>query len=91
MTINITKKIFIEIDCELKQLKGGYNWYTLTIINLYFEKDGWGGYEAWFTLLGFTLMVRYNTDKALKQFDEWSDEWDEGESMTLEELKKELK
>lgn len=57
---------------EWKQVRGGFNWYTFTIIHIYFEKENiTHGYEFWFTLLGLGFYLRYNTDKSLEQFDEW--------------------
>lgn len=75
MIININKKLFLDLSTEWKQLFGKYNWYSCTLINIYFEKDSMcDGYEFVATFIGFTLRVRYNTDKALAQFDEWEKE-----------------
>jgi hypothetical protein len=89
MIINITPKLFLDLSTEWSQLFAKYNWYTFTLINIYFENDDMAlGYEFVFTLVGFTLRIRYNTDKALAQFEEW--EREDGECMTLEEFKKSL-
>ena len=75
MIINITKKLFLDLSTEWTQLFGKYNWYSCTLINIYFESDDMTlGYEFVATLLGFTLRVRYDTDKAMAQFDEWEKE-----------------
>jgi hypothetical protein len=72
MTINITKNFFVEISTEWTQIIGHWNWYSFTIINVYFENDVMtGGYEAVFTLLGFTLRFRYNTKEFYRKMDEW--------------------
>lgn len=85
MIINITPKLFLDLSTEWSQLFGKYNWYSFTLINIYFENDDMTlGYEFVFTLLGFTLRIRYNTDKALAQFEEWEKE--DGEYMTLEDV-----
>lgn len=59
---------------EWKQITGGYNWYSFTLFQCYFEAGFIGGYEFHFTLLGLGFYIRYNTDKALKRFDEWDRE-----------------
>ncbi len=75
MIINITKKLFLDLSTEWEQLFGKYNWYSFTFIGLYFEKDDFTkGYEFVATFLGFRLRVRYNTDRAMAQFDEWEKE-----------------
>ena len=75
MIINITKKLFLDLSTEWTQLFGEYNWYSCTLINIYFESDDMThGYEFVATLLGFTLRVRYNTNKAMAQFEEWEQE-----------------
>ena len=73
-----TKHWIIEGGNEWKQLLGGYNWYNITIVTIYLENDVMThGYEFVFTLLGLGIRIRYNTDKALEQFKEWSSEVDE--------------
>ena len=73
-----TKHWLIEPINEWKQLRGKYNWYTATLIHIYFEKEDIAhGYEFWFTLLGLGFRVRYNTDKSLERFDEWDKEVEE--------------
>jgi hypothetical protein len=70
-----TKHWLVEGRNEWKQLFGKYNWYTCTLIYIYFEKENMAhGYEFNFTLLGFGFYIRYNTDKSNEQFDEWSNE-----------------
>lgn len=65
----------VEFTNDWKQLVGKWNWYTFTIVELYFENDKFThGYEFVFTLLGLGIRIRYNTDKALKQFDKWEQE-----------------
>jgi hypothetical protein len=72
-----TKHWLVEGRNEWKQLFGGYNWYNITIITLYLENDVMTyGYELVFTLLGLGIRIRYNTDKALKQFEKWESEVD---------------
>jgi len=89
MIINITPKLFLDLSTEWSQLFGKYNWYSFTLISIYFENDKWiGSIEFVATLLGFTLRIRYNPDEALAQFEEWEKE--DGEHMTLEEFKKSL-
>ena len=68
-------KWVIEFQNDWKQIIGKWNWYTFTVIELYFENDKWThGYEAMFVLLGLGVRIRYNTDKALEQFAEWDKE-----------------
>ena len=70
-----TKHWLVEGINQWKQLWGGYNWYTVTLIQIEFERELMAyGYEFIFTMLGLGFRVRYNTDKSLEQFDEWSDE-----------------
>lgn len=53
----------LSIINEWKQLKGKYNWYSFTFINLYFEDEPYtGGVELHFTLLGLGFIIRYNYD-----------------------------
>jgi hypothetical protein len=62
----------IEFTNEWRQLFGKYNWYTITFIEIYFEKDDFThGYEFVCVILGLGVRVRYNTDKALAQLEEW--------------------
>ena len=73
-----TKHWLIEGRNEWKQLFGGYNWYNITIVTIYFENDVMTyGYEFVFTLLGLGIRIRYNTDKALGQFEKWEREVEE--------------
>lgn len=73
-----TKHILIEGINEWKQLFGKWNWYTVTIIHIYFEKENMAyGYEFIFTLLGLGFRIRYNTDQSLEQFEKWRDETEE--------------
>ncbi len=75
MIINITENFFIELSTEWTQLRGGYNWYSFTLIHAYFENDTMtGGYEAELTLLGFTIRARYNTEKFNSKIREWLDD-----------------
>lgn len=72
MTINITENFFAETIFEWRQLRGGFNWYTFTLINIYFEKDDFtGGYECEFILLGLGLRFRYNTARFYEKMKEW--------------------
>lgn len=60
---------------QWEQLFGGFNWYTFTAIQLEFENDAMThGYEFIFIVLGLGFRIRYNTDEALEQFDEWEKE-----------------
>ncbi len=78
MIINITPKLFLDLSTEWKQLTGKYNWYSFTLLHIYFEGDKMiDGYEFLVTLLGFTLRIRYNTDEGMRQFEEWEEEWEE--------------
>ena len=82
MIINITPKLFLDLSTEWSQLFGKYNWYSFTPILIYFENDKWtGGVELEVTLLGFRLRARYNTDKALRQFEEWESDVEEAVSL----------
>lgn len=75
MIINLTKNTFLELDTEWKQLRGGYNWYSFTLVNIYFENDKFtGGHEYVFTLLGFILRVRHNTAEFYRKEAEWMKE-----------------
>ena len=77
------KHWLIEGRNEWKQLLGGYNWYNITIINLYLENDQMTyGYEFVFTVLGLGIRIRYNTQKGLDQFEMWSNEVDEAYDAT---------
>jgi len=77
MIINITPKLFLDLSTEWSQLFGKYNWYSFTLIEIYFENDEFtGGYEFVATLFGFRLRVRYNTDKYYIKEKEWC-EYDE--------------
>jgi len=81
-----TKHWLIEGTNEWHQIIGKFNWYTATLINLYFEKDDMTyGYEFIFTLLGLGFRIRYNTTKALDQFDEWANDKTK-ECKTIEEF-----
>lgn len=72
MTINLTKNTFLELEAEWSQLRGGYNWYTFTLIEAYFENDKFtGGHEYVVCLLGFRLRVRHNTPEFYKKEAEW--------------------
>jgi hypothetical protein len=67
-----TKHWLVEGTNQWKQLRGGFNWYTFTPIQIEFEKENMAyGYEFIFILLGFGFRVRYNTDKSLEQFEVW--------------------
>ena len=68
-------KWLLTFENEYKQLIGGWNWYSFTFINIYFENDRWThGYEFIFMVLGLGFRFRYNTDKALELFDKWDKE-----------------
>ena len=70
-----TKHWIVESINQWEQLKGGFNWYTMTFIQIEFEKELMAyGYEFIFIILGLGFRVRYNTDKSLEQFEEWNDE-----------------
>ena len=70
-----TKHWIVEGINQWEQLKGGFNWYTMTFIQIEFEKELIAyGYEFIFIILGLGFRVRYNTDKSLEQFEEWNDE-----------------
>jgi len=70
-----TKHWIVEGINQWEQLKGGFNWYTMTFIQIEFEKELMAyGYEFIFIILGLGFRVRYNTDKSLEQFEEWNDE-----------------
>jgi hypothetical protein len=78
MIINITENFFIELNTEWKQIWGNWNWYTFTLINIYFENGKYtGGYEAEITLLGFTIWCRYNTEEFNSKMREWLNDEDE--------------
>lgn len=70
-----TKHWLIEGINEWKQTLGQYNWYTFTFIEVYFEVDKMThGYEVIVILFGLGFRIRYNTDKALEQFEKWDKE-----------------
>lgn len=70
-----TKHWVIEIQNEWEQLWGKYNWYTFTLLNIYFENDAMtGGYEFSFWVLGLGIRVHYNTNKSLELFKKWEKE-----------------
>jgi len=70
-----TKHWLIEFQNDWRQLFGKWNWYSITICSIYFEVDNFThGYEFECVILGLGFRVRYNTDKALEQFDEWKKE-----------------
>ena len=70
-----TKHWLVEGINQWEQLKGGFNWYTMTFIQIEFEKELMAyGYEFIFIIIGLGFRVRYNTDKSLEQFEEWNDE-----------------
>ena len=70
-----TKHFILETINQWEQLKGDFNWYTFTPIQIEFEKENVAhGYEFIFIVLGLGFRVRYNTDKALAQFEEWENE-----------------
>lgn len=59
--INFTKDFFISSYNDWSQLFGKFNWYTFTLINIYFENDKWtGGINFEFIILGLGFRVRYN-------------------------------
>lgn len=61
MIINLTKNSFIELKNEWSQLKGKYNWYSLTFIEFYVENETYtGGFEVMFMLLGLGFYFRWN-------------------------------
>jgi len=79
-----TKHWLVEPINEWRQIKGGYNWYSFTLIHIYFEKENIAhGYEFWFTLFGLGFTIRYNTDRSLEQFDEWDRDVEEELKDTL--------
>jgi hypothetical protein len=70
-----TKHWLFEFRNEWRQLFGEYNWYSMTLIYIYFEREKIAhGYEFWFMLLGLGFYIRYNTNKSLEQFDLWTKE-----------------
>jgi len=73
-----SKHWLLELHNEWTQLFDKYNWYTWTLFHCHLEKESMAhGYEFELTLLGLGFRIRYNTDKSLKQFDEWDNEVDE--------------
>lgn len=73
-----TKHWLIEGRNEWRQLWGKYNWYSFTLIYIYFEREHVAhGYEFWFMFLGLGFIIRYNTNKSLEQFEEWQKEVEE--------------
>lgn len=84
-----SKHWLIEGINEWKQLFGGYNWYTMTLIHIYFEKENMAhGYEFQVILLGLGFRIHYNTDRSLELFDEWANEdRDEWQKELAEDLK----
>lgn len=72
LIINVNKYCFFTIFTEWGQLFGKFNWYTITPIHIFFEKDSMcKGYLAQITILGFSISFRYNTKEALKLFKKW--------------------
>jgi hypothetical protein len=56
---------------DWKQLRGKWNWYTFTFIQIEFENDVWThGVECYFVLLGIGVRIRYNKST----FDRWADD-----------------
>lgn len=77
---------------QWSQLIGKWNWYTMTFIQLEFEKEDMAyGYEFIFIILGLGFRIRYNTDKSLEQFKEWEIESDEALIEHYSDTWKELK
>jgi hypothetical protein len=75
----MNKHWLVEGIIEWSQLFWKFNWYTFTVINIEFEKDDMvHGYEFRVIVLGLGFRIRYNTDKALEQFEEWAKEVNEG-------------
>ncbi len=55
------KELLINILNEWRQLFSKYNWYTMTIINLYIENDAMmGAYDFEFVILGIGIRFRLN-------------------------------
>lgn len=83
MTINITKKLFIELSQHFPSRHG------FEVINIAYEYECYG-YELWVTILGCRMMIRYNTDKSLEQFAKWdkeaTDAINEKSGISLEEF-----
>lgn len=73
-----TEHWLIEGVNQWKQLFNTFNWYRFTLVLFEFENEKWlYGYELNVILLGLGIRIRYNTDKALEQFDEWEKEDDD--------------
>lgn len=77
LIINVNKQCFFTFFTEWNQLNfyKKFNWYTVTLIHIFFEKDSvCEGYLFQATLLGFSFSFRYNTKEALKLFKLWEKE-----------------
>lgn len=73
--MKLSKHWIIEGINEWRQLWGSWNWISCTFVQIYFEKDSMThGYEFMVILLGLGIRIRYNTDRALAQFDRWTRE-----------------
>ena len=74
--MNWIKTHFVfEFYNDWAQLFGKWNWISYTLFTIDFENDRMThGYEFRFILLGLGVMVRYNTDEALKLFEKWKNE-----------------
>lgn len=70
-------KLVFEWYNEFEQLDKSrkWNWITITLAHIYFEKE-LDGYMFQFVLLGLGFYFRYNTDKAMRQFEKWENERD---------------
>lgn len=70
-----------------------WNWFSFNFIYIYFEKDVMAGpgYEFWFYFMGLGFYIRYNTDKAMRQYDKWMKEIDKGDTYKSAKTKKNVK
>lgn len=68
----LKEHILIEFYNEYEQFDFNkkWNWYTGTLIHIYFEAEHFG-YQFQIVLLGLGFYIRYNTDKSLKLFKKW--------------------
>jgi len=80
--INFTEDFFMHFINEWSQLKGKWNWFSFTLIQIYFENEVMtGGYEFMFIILGLGFRIRYN----------YSNEWHKKYDKEIEEALKENK
>ena len=86
------KNWVVEFTNEWKQLSGGCHFYTMTLMNIEFERELMAyGYEFRFILLGLGIYIRYNTTRSNELFEQWEREAEEacekGELLSLDDLR----